>query len=85
MFTHSIWNTCYCHRGRQIVQCSENKGANQLCRYSENDLRLCYAYSKSRFSHDAAHMWITYRIGHMASEERSFENVTGTDWTDANI
>ena len=33
---------------------SENKGADQLCGYREADLRLCFAYAKSRFSHDAA-------------------------------
>ena len=29
--------------------CSENKGADQLHRYSEVDLRLVFAYAKSRF------------------------------------
>ena len=35
--------------------CSENKGADQLCGYREADLRLCFAYAKRWFSHDAAH------------------------------
>ena len=33
---------------------SENKGADQLRGYREADLRLFFAYAKSRFSHDAA-------------------------------
>ena len=36
--------------------CSENKGADQLRGYREADLRLFFAYAKSRFSYDAAHM-----------------------------
>ena len=36
--------------------CSENKGADQLRGYREADLRLVFAYAKSRFSHDAAHL-----------------------------
>ena len=36
--------------------CSENKGADQLRGYREADPRLCFAYAKSRFSHDAAHL-----------------------------
>ena len=35
--------------------CSKNKGADQLCGYCEADLRLCFAYAKSQFSHDEAH------------------------------
>ena len=34
--------------------CSENKDADQLCSYCAVDLRLIFAYAKSRFSHDAA-------------------------------
>ena len=34
---------------------SENKGADQLRGYREADLRLCFAYAKSRFSHNEAH------------------------------
>ena len=36
---------------RGIVLCSENKGADQV---RAADLRLCFAYAKSSFSHDAA-------------------------------
>ena len=44
--------------------CSENKGADQLRGYHEADLRLCFAYAKSQFSHDAAHiMMILYNLG----------------------
>ena len=35
---------------------SENKGADQLRCFREADLRLCFAYAKSRFSCDEAHM-----------------------------
>ena len=38
--------------------CSENKGADQLRGYREADLRLCFRVCKSRFSHDAAHLYI---------------------------
>ena len=34
--------------------CSENKGADQLHRYHEVDLRLVFAYAKSHFFHDMA-------------------------------
>ena len=40
-------------------QCSENKGADQLCGYREADLHLCFRICKSRFSHNAAHMMQT--------------------------
>ena len=39
--------------------CSENKGADQLRGYREADMRhifLVFAYAKSRFSHEAAHL-----------------------------
>ena len=36
-------------------QCSENKGADQLRGYREDDLRICFGNAKSRFSYDAAH------------------------------
>ena len=32
--------------------CSENKGVDQLLSYCAADLRLCFAYAKSRFSQD---------------------------------
>ena len=35
--------------------CSENKGADQLCRYCEADLRLCFRIGKNTVSHDVAH------------------------------
>ena len=35
---------------------SENKGADQLCSYCAADLRLFFAYAKSRFSHEEAQM-----------------------------
>ena len=35
---------------------SENKGADQL-RGNGADLRLCFAYAKSRFSHDTAQIY----------------------------
>ena len=35
---------------------SDNKGADQLCSYTAADLRLVFAYAKSMFSHDAAHI-----------------------------
>ena len=43
--------------------CSENKGADQPCGYREADLRhqVVFAYAKSRFSQDAAHMlWMEF-------------------------
>ena len=36
--------------------CSENKGADKLRGYREADMRLCFAYAKSWFSHDTAHL-----------------------------
>ena len=36
--------------------CSENKGTDQLRGYRKADLRLFFAYAKSRFSHDEAQM-----------------------------
>ena len=39
------------------MSCSENKGADQLRGYREADLRLCFAYAKSRFSQDEAHIY----------------------------
>ena len=39
--------------------CSENKGADQLRGYREADLCLCFAYAKSWFSHNAAHLQTT--------------------------
>ena len=36
---------------------SENKGADQLRGYREADLRLFFAYAKSRFSYDEAHIF----------------------------
>ena len=41
----------------------KTKAADQLRGYREADLRLVFAYTKSRFSHDAAHIiqtWDTY-------------------------
>ena len=50
--------------------CSENKGADQLRRYREADMRLCFrickicvfvfAYTKCLFSHDTAHIVILH-------------------------
>ena len=37
--------------------CSENKGADQLRGYREADLRLCFAYAKSRLAHNEAHIF----------------------------
>ena len=37
-------------------QCSQNKGADQLCGYREADLRLCFRICKNRFSHNEAHV-----------------------------
>ena len=37
--------------------CSEKKGADQLHGCCAADLRLYFAYAKSRFSHDADHMF----------------------------
>ena len=34
----------------------KNKGVDQLRGYSEADLRLVFAYAKSRFSNDTAHL-----------------------------
>ena len=42
--------------------CSENKGADQLRGYREADLRLCFRYAKSRFSHDAAQYKILIKV-----------------------
>ena len=43
----------------------ENKGADQLRSYCTADLRLCFAYTKSRFSHNEAQMKITFiKHGH---------------------
>ena len=41
---------------RLYYLCSENKGADQLRLYRKADLRLGFAYAKSRFSHDAAYI-----------------------------
>ena len=42
--------------------CGEKKGPDQLRSYREADLRLCFAYAKSRFSHNAAQMSCIMRI-----------------------
>ena len=36
--------------------CSENNGADELRGYRAADLHLFFAYAKSRFSYDAAHL-----------------------------
>ena len=36
--------------------CSKNKGGDQLPSNHAADLCLCFAYVKSRFSHDVAHL-----------------------------
>ena len=41
------------------LESSENKGADQLCGYRELVWAFVFAYTKSRFSHDAAHIAIT--------------------------
>ena len=43
--------------------CGENKGAGQLCSYCEADLRFVFAYARSWFSHNEAHIlvrWFVY-------------------------
>ena len=35
-------------------QCSENKGADQLCSYCTADLRICFRLGKIQFSHGEA-------------------------------
>ena len=42
--------------------CRGNKGADQLRDYHAADLHLCFAYSKSRFSHDATQIGILLEI-----------------------
>ena len=37
--------------------CSENKGADQLRGQREADLVFVFAYAKSRFSHNEAHLY----------------------------
>ena len=49
--------------------CSENKGADQLCGY------FVFAYAKSRFSHDAAHIKSLPEFGHSLLFVE--ENLTG--------
>ena len=49
--------------------CSENKDADQLHDYRADDLRLCFPYVKSRFSHNAAQTsfvaWkIVFKVSH---------------------
>ena len=50
------WKFSICQIGkkRTCTICSENKGSDQLRSYCEADLRLCFAYAKCLFSHDAA-------------------------------
>ena len=48
--------------------CTENKGADQLCGYLAADLCLCFAYAKSRFSHDAQERIQDFWIGVSNSE-----------------
>ena len=44
--------------------CSENKDADQLRGYREADMRLVFAYAKSRFSHDTANLVLSvYKMG----------------------
>ena len=40
-----------------MYQCSKNEGADQLRSYHAADLHLCFAYAKSRVSHDAARIY----------------------------
>ena len=49
--------------------CSENKGADQLRDYREADLRLCFAYAKCLFSHDAAHVFYYYFLFYVHSKQ----------------
>ena len=49
--------------GGLYYPCSENKGADQLRDYREADLRLCFAYAKSRFSHTEAHIFAALLYG----------------------
>ena len=43
--------------------CNENKDADQLRGYREADLRLCFAYAKCWFSHDAARIfWVSKNL-----------------------
>ena len=44
-------------RFRKLVGCSKNKGADQLRDYGTANLNLFFAYAKSRFSHDTAHVF----------------------------
>ena len=44
--------------------CSINKSAGQLHGYRAADLRLCFRIYKNMFSHDAAHMFLTYEPRH---------------------
>ena len=43
--------------GLRHYVCIENKGLEQLHGYCAADLRLCFAYANSRFSHDAAYVY----------------------------
>ena len=38
--------------------CTENKGADQLCCYGKLICCFVFAYAKSLFSHDAAHIFM---------------------------
>ena len=41
---------------------SENKGTDQLGSYHAADLHLVFADAKCRFSHDAAHIYMSYKM-----------------------
>ena len=43
--------------------CSGNKGADHLRGYTEVDLRLCFPYAKSRFSHNEAQITCEVNMG----------------------
>ena len=57
--------------------CSENKGADQLHGYREADLLFVFAYAKSRFSHDEAHINVTFTILNNSSHLKKI-NTTDT-------
>ena len=59
--------------------CSENKGADQLCSYRTADLHLFFAYAKSQFSHDMAHINYVYfyriRYVHLMAHFRMYRQI----------
>ena len=54
LYCHGRWLEALIKKVDELYYlCSENKGADQVRNYCTADLRLCFAFAKSRFSQDA--------------------------------